>query len=110
MNTSAAVLALSVVIATTFAAPAIATAGGPDQAVLVVSCTAGSRPSQGAVATFLGSNNALQVYTARGRLMAQVRSACHRPGVTQVKLVHAAIETRLAVKPGRAAAGTVAGN
>lgn len=110
MNTSAAVLALSLALAMSFATPATAVTGNTDQAALVVSCAAGSRLSLGATAALIGSNNAQQVYTARSRLMAQVRSACHRAGVAQVTVVRGASESRLAVKPARAAAGTIAGN
>lgn len=79
----------ALVLSAGFAAPALA---GNDPvpsaaSTLLVSCDNGSRPSQRDVGQLLETNNAGQAYAARGRLMAQVRRACHKEGVQQVALL-----------------------
>ena len=110
MNTLAAatlVLATLLAPATTTAAAATEATG---HAVLVVKCEAGNRPTLRAVADLIGDNNSHQVYKARNQLMAQVRSACAKAGITQVAVVGPKTETVVAANPALTAAAPVAGN
>jgi len=111
MNTfAAASLALAAALATTVTMPVAAASPPPGHAVLVVSCGPGNRPSQRAVADLIGSNNPHQAYTTRTQLMAQVRSACRKPGTTQVAIVGRATEARVAAETNLPASGPIAGN
>jgi hypothetical protein len=111
MNTfAAASLVLAAALATTFTRPVAAATPLPGRAVLVVSCGAGHRPSQQAVADLIGSNNAHEVYAARNRLMTQVRSACRKAGIVQVAVVGRATDASVATATTLPASGPIAGN
>jgi hypothetical protein len=72
-------------LAPAFAAPAaFAADASTGAATLVVACDASHRPGQRAIGDLLGIDNPREAYQARSRVMAQVRSACKRPGVVRV--------------------------
>jgi hypothetical protein len=60
-------------------------AGGPS--TLVVDCNTRALPSQAAIGDMLDQRNFSEAYNARPRLMAEVNRACHREGITGVRLV-----------------------
>ena len=76
-----------------------------DRAVLIVPCSDGNRPSMQAVAEFLGTNNSSEVYAARGRIMAQVRSECGKANTTTVAVVGRKLESNAVVAANTAPRG-----
>jgi hypothetical protein len=109
MNTLAASLVLATLLATS-APSAVAATDPTGRAVLVVECGAGNRPSQRAVADLIGDNNSHRVYKARSLLMAQVRSACAKAGITQVALVGRPVAAPVAIGGAAPASRPIAGN
>jgi hypothetical protein len=76
-----------------------------DRAVLIVSCADGNRPGMQAVAEFLGTNNSSEIYTARGRIMAQVRSECGKANTATVAVVGRKLESNAVVAANTAPRG-----
>ncbi|MCY7313904.1 MAG: hypothetical protein LH491_09825 [Pseudoxanthomonas sp.] len=82
------------------AGPATAT---PPEAYLLVDCAAPKLISQREAGELTGQANFTQVYATRTRLMAEVRRACRREGITRVAIVQPQKidKPRLALQPGR---------
>lgn len=56
------------------------------QTGIMIDCARPALPGQREVGELTGQANFSQVYVTRARLMAEVRRACQRPGITRVML------------------------